>query len=108
MFFFPNLPADGGNDDARYRREEVEEAVGQIGERGHAEDGALGETAGVPGNEHGGDRRAVLTRAAQQARLVAPLQVGVAEHGAGEHDGEILVGHSNIAEQCGADGGGHK
>ena len=46
MMHFLDLPPDGGDDDGRQGTEEVEEAVGKIGDGGDAEDGALRHAAG--------------------------------------------------------------
>ena len=110
VFLLPpvNSPTEGGNNDADEGREVVEEAIGQVGEGGDAEDSALGESARVPGYEDGGDCGAILARAAEQAGFVAFALVGLAEHAAGEHDGEVLVGHGNVEEHAGSHGGGHE
>ena len=52
-----NAPADGCDEDAHQRTDEVEEAIRQIGQRGHTENRRLRHAARVPGNEHGGDGR---------------------------------------------------
>ena len=51
-------------EDAHQGADEVEEAVGEVGEGGHAEDGGLGHSAGVPGDEHGGDGDGIFGGAA--------------------------------------------
>lgn len=102
--------AGGGDEDAGEGGEEVEEAVGEVGEGGYAEDGALHKAAGVPGDEHAGDCGAILAGAAEQARFVAAFAIDVLEHGAGEDDAEELVGEGDVAEDagegCGGDEGG--
>ena len=52
-----NAPADGCDEDTHQRTDEVEEAIRQIGQRGHTENRRLRHAARVPGNEHGGDGR---------------------------------------------------
>ena len=50
-----DLVADGSDEDACDGGQDVEEAIGQIGECGHIEDCGLRHAAGAPGNEHRGD-----------------------------------------------------
>ena len=59
-----DLPPDGGDDDGHQGTEEVEEAVGKIGDGGYAEDGALRHAAGVPRHQDAGDGGGVLTGSA--------------------------------------------
>ena len=54
LFLANNLVSRPYHEDAHQGTDEVEEAVGKVGKRGHAKDGGLGHTAGVPGDEHGG------------------------------------------------------
>ena len=55
-----------GEDDAGEGREKVEETIGEVGEGGHAENGALNKTAGVPRNKDTGDGGSVLAGAAEE------------------------------------------
>ena len=57
-----DAPANGGHEDGHQRTEQVEEAVGQIGEGGDAQHGGLRHTAGVPRHEHGLDGAKVSRR----------------------------------------------
>ena len=94
-----NLIACPCHEDAHQGADEVEEAVGEVGEGGHAEDGGLGHAAGVPGNEHGGHGDGILGGAAQEAALVAASAVDVLKHVAGEDDGDVLVGGGYVEEE---------
>ena len=77
LFFFraENLVAQHGNGDGHQGRDDVEEAVGQIGKRGDMQHQRLCHAAGVPRHEHRGHGGRVLRRAAQQASLEALLFV---------------------------------
>lgn len=77
LFFFraENLVAQHGDGDGHQGRDDVEEAVGQVGERGDMQHQRLRHAAGVPRHEDGGDGGGVLRRAAQQAAFVAFLLV---------------------------------
>ena len=106
---FPyNLKADGCYEDAHQGADEVEEAVGQVGQRGHAEDGGLRHAARVPGDEGRGDGDGVLGGAAQQAGLVALLAVDAAEHVARQDDADVLVGGGQVEEEARCHGGCHQ
>ena len=56
FFLMENLVADKGDEDGHEGGDDVEEAVGEVGEGGDVEDEGLGHAAGVPGDEDGGDR----------------------------------------------------
>ena len=99
QFFSVDFPAYGCYTNADDGRQEVEETIGEVGQGGNTQDGALGETAGVPGNEHGGDGAAVLTGAAQQTGFVSHLGIHVFEHGTGEDDGQKLVSGGDVEEK---------
>ena len=60
FLFVLNFPPGGGNKNGHQRTEYVEEAIGQVGYRSHAEDGALRHTAGVPGHQDAGYGSRVL------------------------------------------------
>ena len=66
----------------------------------------MGQTAGVPGNENGGDGGGILGGAAQQARFVALATVGIAKHVGGQDDGDELIAGGGVEEQTRADGRG--
>lgn len=93
-----------GEDDAGEGREEVEETIGKIGEGGHAENGALHETAGVPRNKDASDGGSVLACAAEETRLVTALTIDILEHGTGKDYAKELVGKGDVAEDAGEDG----
>ena len=104
MLLFPprrlavDLISCGGNDDAGYWGKDIEEAVGQVGERGDVEDRRLCHAAGAPGYEHGRNGAGVLDASAQQAWLIALALVDLAEHAGIEHNGEELVGGGGVEE----------
>ena len=79
----------------------IEEAVGEIGEGGYAQDPRLGSATGIPGDEHRSDRSPVLQCPAEQFRLIAPLPIGFCIHPSGYYDGNILVRCRNIEENAG-------
>lgn len=62
---FSDLPTGGSNEDGHQGTDDIEETVGKIGEGGYSENGGLCHTAGVPGNEYGGNGGGILTGAAQ-------------------------------------------
>ena len=88
-----NPVARSGHEQAHDGAEEVEEAVGEVGEGGYAEHGALRHAAGVPGHQHRGDGHGVLGAAAQQTALVAAAVVDALEHAAVEQNADVLVGY---------------
>lgn len=55
------LPAESRDDDAHQRAQQIEEAIGQIGQRGYTQDSTLGQATGVPWHEYRGDRCTILT-----------------------------------------------
>ena len=103
-----DLPSQCRHGDAHDGGEEIEETIGQIGQCGHAQDRALGESAGVPGHEHGGHRAAVFAAAAEQAGFITHLGVHVLEHRTGEDDGQKLVGTGDVEENGTAHRGGYQ
>ena len=88
------------DEDAHQGADEIEEAVGQIGESGYAEDSGLGHAADIPRDEYGGHGDSILGSAAQQAALIAVAVVDVLEHVASEDDRYVLVCRSDIEEQA--------
>ncbi len=100
-----NLVADGHDEDAHERTDEVEEAVRQVSQRRHVQHGGLGHTAGIPGDEYGGNRRGVFGGTAQHAAVVSVLAVHILEHVAGKDDGHVLVGYHEVQEYA-RNGGG--
>ena len=105
VFFPVDFKSDGGHQDGHEGADEVEDAIGQVGDGGHAEHGGLGHTAGVPRHEHGDDGGGVFYAAAQQTTFQSALVVKVAEEVAGEDDGDVLVAGGQVEEQAGAHGG---
>ena len=95
-----NLIACPCDEDAHQGADEIEEAVGQIGESGYAEDSGLGHAADIPRDEYGGHGDSILGSAAQQAALIAVAVVDVLEHVASEDDRYVLVCRSDIEEQA--------
>ena len=59
-FFSFNFPANGCNKHRHQRTQVVEEAIWQIGERGHPKHGRLSHAAGVPGYQNRSDRGGVF------------------------------------------------
>ena len=107
--FFLFLPADNliscpCYKDAHQGTDEVEEAIGEIGDCRYAEDSGLGHAASVPGYKYGGHGNGIFSGAAQQAAFVTVAVIYVLEHVAGEDDGDVLVGSGNIEEQTGCYG----
>ena len=108
LFFFntENLVAQHGDGNGHQGREDVEKAIGQVGERRDMQDERLGHTAGVPWHEHRGDGGGILRRAAEQASLEALLFVELLEDVAREDDAEVLVAGNHVGREAGADGSG--
>ena len=98
----------GGHEQAHDGAEEVEEAVGEVGEGGYAEHGALRHAAGVPGHQHRGDGHGVLGAAAQQTALVAAAVVDALEHAAVEQNADVLVGYGQVEHEARAHRGAHQ
>ena len=103
-----NLPADDSDNDAHQRTNQVEETIGKIGESGHAQHRRLRHTAGVPGDEHGGDGGRILGGTAQQPRLVALLAVHIFIHVGIKDDRDELVARGDIEEDACADSRRHQ
>lgn len=108
MRCFSDFPTDGGHEDGHQGTDDIEETVGKIGEGGYSEDGGLCHTAGVPGNEYGGNGGGILTGAAQQPQFVTLLLIGFAVHVACENDGNKLVAGGNVEEKSRKDGACHQ
>lgn len=96
LFFFgtENLVAQHGDGDGHKGRKDVEEAVGQVGERRDMQDERLGHTAGVPRHKHRG--------VGEWRNLVA--EVGARNDGARRPAHAVAVGRAD-AHQGNADGG---
>ncbi len=99
LLFSPNLPSDGSHEERHQGAEDVKEAIRQIGDGGHAEDGALRHAARVPRHKDAGDGGGVLAGATQQPRLVALLLIDILKHVGRQHDADELVARGDIQEQ---------
>ena len=84
----------------RISADEVEEAIGEIGDCRYAEDSGLGHAASVPGYKYGGHGNGIFSGAAQQAAFVTVTVIYVLEHVAGEDDGDVLVGGGHVEEKA--------
>ncbi len=97
LFYFPT---DGSDDDGHHWAEDVEEAVGQIGDGRHAEDGALRHTAGVPRHQYAGHGGRVFSRATQQTRFVALSLIDILKHVGSQDDTNELVARGDVEEEA--------
>ena len=98
----PNLISSGSHNNAHQRTKNVEEAVGQIGERGHAQHGALRHAARVPWNQYRCHRNRILSGAAEKPVFKTVLAVDLAKHVARKQYAHILVSYSGVKHQsCG-------
>ena len=89
--FSKYLVADGGNSDAHQRTDDIEEAIGQIGEGRHTQDGGLRHTATAPGDKGRGNGGTIFYAAAQEAFFVASTVIHTLEHIGGKDDAQVLV-----------------
>ena len=96
------LIADGSNEDAHQRAEDIEETIGQIGERGNAQYRGLRHAAGVPRHEDGSDGNGIFRRATQQAALVTLTVIDILKHISRQQDTQILICHRKIHHHSGA------
>ena len=71
------LVAYHGHGDAHQRAEDIEEAIWQISDGRHAQDGSLCHTATAPRVERRCDSRRILHGASQQAALITAFRINV-------------------------------
>lgn len=90
--------AEGGDDARHEGADEIEEAEGQVQERGDAQDCALRHAACRPRHKDGGDGGAVFGAAAEKLRTVAATLVFLTKDRGVHDDGKELVTHNHIEE----------
>lgn len=95
-----DFPAYGGYEYGHERTEEVEEAVGKIGECGYSEHGGLCHAAGVPRDEYAGDGGSVFCGAAEQAGFISVSLVGFFVHIGSKDYGYELVAGGEVEEKA--------
>ncbi len=107
VFLTVYLIADGGYEDGHEGADQVEDAIGQIGQGGYSKHGGLGHTAGVPRYQHGDNSGGVFDTAAQQPTFQSALIIQVTEEIARQDDGDVLVACGQVEEESRADSGAH-
>ena len=90
------------------RVDQVEEAVGHVGPGRDPQRADHIGPAGVPRDQHRGQRPGVLQRTGQILGRQPPGAVGLTVHPARHHDGEVLVRAQDVHPQAGHDGGQHQ
>ena len=108
VFVSFDFPSDGCYNKRHQGADEVEEAVGKVGESGHSENRGLSHAAGIPRNEDGGDSGNILGGTAKQSGLVALLTIGFAIHVGCEDNRNELIACGEVEEKSCADRGGNK
>ena len=83
----------GGNEDAHQGTDDIEKTIGQIGEGGNPENGALRHATRVPRDEYGGDGHTILCGTTQEATFKTLTIVNLLKHIACKKEAEILVSH---------------
>ena len=96
-------PGAGGVDHGHQPVEHGEDAV--LG-NGDAQGVSDVHAAGVPGNQSGGDGAGALKGRGQDGGVQAHLAVLLGVHTAGNHDGDVLLGHGHVGQHAGDLGDG--
>ena len=101
------LVAYHGHGDTHQRAEDIEEAIWQICDGRHAQDGSLCHAAAAPRIERRGDSRRVLHRTSQQAALISAFRINVLVDVGREDDGKILVRNHAVQDDACSDSRSH-
>ena len=95
--------AEEGEGNRQQRIQQVEEAERREGGRRDAERRRHVGAAAVPGNQRRGDGGRIADGAGKHDRRETAFLEGAAEHPAGQHDGDVLVGCKHVRREGGAD-----